>query len=50
MILFAEEVYKIGFEDKPNYNYLRFLLQKNLMDQNTSPNMKFEWQHVEDEI
>jgi hypothetical protein len=29
---FAVEVMTIGFNVKPNYNKLRFLLQKNLMD------------------
>jgi hypothetical protein len=43
LIPFAKAIYKIEFEEKPNYNYLKFLLAKNLMEQNTTPNMRFEW-------
>ena len=37
MIPFAKEVLSLDFFDKPNYNKLRFLLEKNLLDKNMVP-------------
>jgi phage-related protein len=33
---FAEEIWRLAFSERPNYNYLKFLLQKNLLEQNTT--------------
>ena len=33
----------LAFEETPNYNFLRFLLQKNLMNQNISPDPKINF-------
>ena len=40
---FAQEIYKLKFEEEPNYEYLSFLLKKNLMNKNMIPNNVFEW-------
>lgn len=32
LIEFAEYTYSLTFEEEPDYNYLRFLLKKNLME------------------
>jgi len=38
LIPFAEEIYSYKFSEKPNYNKLRFLLTKELMEQDMAPN------------
>lgn len=43
LLPFVEEVFSLKFEDSPDYNKLRFLLQKVLLDQNISPGTKFDW-------
>ena len=40
---FAESIYALKFDEKPNYNHLRFLLQKNLMNKDMFPNKDFDW-------
>ena len=43
MIDFAEYIYGLKFEEEPNYNFLRFMLTKNLIDENQFPNLEFDW-------
>ena len=43
LIPFAKEVFSYEFKEKPNYNKLRFLLEKNLLDKNTVPNKQYDW-------
>ena len=43
LIPFAKEIFNIGFKEKPNYKKLRFLLEKNLLDQNMVPNKQYDW-------
>lgn len=40
---FAQAIYKLEFEEEPDYNFLRFLLAKNLLEQNTFPDNEFDW-------
>ena len=40
---FAEEVYSITFSEKPNYNKLKFLLKKELLDLEKVPDKKYDW-------
>ena len=40
---FATEIYKLKFEEKPDYEHLRFLLKKNLMDRNMVLSNHFDW-------
>ena len=40
---FAEEIYSLEFAEEPNYNLLRFLLAKNLMERDLFPNKEFDW-------
>jgi len=40
---FLKEVYKLKFDEEPNYNKLNFILVKELMSQNISPSKEFDW-------
>ena len=40
---FGEYIYDLDFNEKPNYNYLKFLLTKNLLDKNKYPNNNYDW-------
>ena len=40
---YAEYVYGLKFEEEPNYNYLRFILTKNLMNIDLFPDKNFDW-------
>ena len=40
---FVEEAYAIKFKEQPNYNKLRFLLAKNLLDKELVPTNKLNW-------
>ena len=40
---FAAEVMSIGFSDTPNYNKLRFILAKNLMNIGKAPSKYVDW-------
>lgn len=42
-------VYKLGFTEEPDYNKMRFMLQKVLMDINHVPAQKFDWSFKEGE-
>ena len=43
LLEYTEAVYKLKFDEEPDYKYLKFIFQKNLMDNNTVPDWKFEW-------
>jgi hypothetical protein len=40
---FTEEIFSYGFEEKPNYAKLRFLLTKALIDNNCTLDKKYDW-------
>ena len=44
-----EAVYKLKFEEEPNYKKLRFLLLKVLLDRNEVPTKEFDWLYYPDE-
>ena len=37
LLSFMENVYSLKFDEKPDYSFLRFLFEKNLMDQDEYP-------------
>jgi len=43
LLAFAEEIYSLKFSEKPNYNKLRFLLKKELLDLEKVPDKKYDW-------
>ena len=40
---FVEEVMSIDFDETPNYNKLRFLLTRALLDVGRVPNREYDW-------
>jgi len=40
---FVEEVMSYSFDETPNYNKLKFLLTKGLIDSGTMPNKDYDW-------
>ena len=48
LIDFANEVYGIGFKEKPNYGKLRFLLTKEMLNVDLMPSLKFDWNEYEE--
>lgn len=40
---FVQEVFNMKFEEEPNYNKLRFILAKSLLDMGQTPNRKYDW-------
>ena len=40
---FAQELFAITFDQKPNYSKLRFLLTKEMLNIDLIPNDKFDW-------
>ena len=40
---YMQYVYDLKFEEDPDYGYLKFVLEKNLLDQETIPDNKFDW-------
>ena len=50
LIPFISEVFSLGFEDTPDYDKLRFMLLKILLEINSVPNKKFDWnEHVQEQ-
>ena len=43
----AEYSYSLSFKDRPNYNKIRFLLTKVLLDQDLVPSKDFDWNKAE---
>jgi hypothetical protein len=43
LIDFMEEAYEIKFKEEPNYNKMRFLLEKNLLDKTIVPSQRLNW-------
>ena len=43
LIPLAEYIYSIGFEEEPNYNKIKFLITKNILDIDMVPNFKYDW-------
>ena len=43
MISFIDEVFKIKFDEQPNYDKLKFNLVKILLDLNQTPNKVYDW-------
>ena len=43
LMKYMEYVYDLDFDETPDYSYLRFLLEKNLLDQEMFPDNKFDW-------
>ena len=40
---FAENIYALKFDEKPDYGKLRFLLTKNLLDEDMVINNDYDW-------
>ena len=40
---FASLIYELKYDEKPDYNKLRFLLTKILLDDEIVPSKKFDW-------
>ena len=40
---FISNIMKLKFDELPDYDHLRFLLQKVLLDENMTPSKHFEW-------
>jgi hypothetical protein len=40
---FIEEIMSYTFDETPNYNKLKFLLTKSLIDQELMPNQDYDW-------
>lgn len=40
---FLENVFNIGFDETPDYDKLRFLLVKGLLDLNETPSKEYDW-------
>ena len=45
---FVDEVMSYKFEETPDYNKLRFLLEKILLDKKIIPNKKYDWMSEEE--
>ena len=45
---FAKKVYSIKFAEKPDYQKLRFMLTKILLDNEIVPSKKFDWNNYEE--
>lgn len=43
LLPFVKEVFSLDFEDKPNYEKLRFHLVKTLLDINETPSTEYDW-------
>ena len=43
LIPLAEYIYSLDFAEEPNYNKIKFLITKNLLDCNIVPNYKYDW-------
>ena len=43
MISFIDEIFKLRFDEKPNYDKLKFNLVKILLDLNQTPNKVYDW-------
>ena len=43
LLEFVNEVFSIGFADEPNYNKLKFLLTRALLDDGKVPNKDYDW-------
>lgn len=39
----AEYIYSLKFEEEPNYNKIKFMITKNLLDVNIVPNYSYDW-------
>lgn len=40
---FIEDVFQLGFNDTPDYDKLRFLLVKGILNLNETPSKEFDW-------
>jgi serine/threonine protein kinase len=47
---FLEEAYAIKFKEEPNYNKLRFLLDRNLLDKALIPSRQINWLGVDNNL
>jgi hypothetical protein len=43
LIPIAEYITTLDFEEKPDYNRIRFYFTKNLLDQEMTPNNLYDW-------
>lgn len=43
LLSFVKAVLELDFDEKPDYNRLRFLLVKGLLDQNVVPDRHYDW-------
>jgi len=43
LLAFVEEVMGLAYAEEPNYNKLRFLLTKALLDAGSVPNKQYDW-------
>ena len=47
---FVNEVMSYKFEETPDYNKLRFLLEKVLLDKKITPSKKYDWMSQEEQL
>ena len=43
LLPFAKHVLNLAFDEEPNYNKLKFMLVKNLLDSDIIPSKRIEW-------
>lgn len=43
LLPFVKEAFSLGFEEEPNYDKLKSILSKVLLDHNVAPNLRFDW-------
>lgn len=43
LLEFVKEVYQIGFKEDPNYDKLKFLLTRSILDAGQVPNNEYDW-------
>ena len=47
LLPFVKEIFALQFEERPNYDKLRFMLIKALLDINETPTKEYDWNPVE---
>ena len=45
---FMEKVYALEFKEEPDYSYLRFILEKNMMERDMYPSKQYDWTSIKD--
>lgn len=45
---FMEKVYALEFKEEPDYSYLRFILEKNMMERDMYPSKQYDWTSIKE--